>query len=96
MKKILIAFSTVTLLLLIVVPSAKVKADSPGRTLIVTMSNDPSANSVIVIDAATHTRLQTLSTNGKGGVGNNARGVKQYNDQLFAAVNNGSGTVALF
>jgi hypothetical protein len=96
MKKILMAFSTVTLLLLIVVPSAKVKADSPGRTLIVTMANDPSANSVIVIDAATRTRLQTLSTNGKGGVGNNARGVKQYNGQLFAAVNNGSGTVALF
>src|SRR5262249_50583687 len=26
----------------------------------------------------------------------NARGVKQYNGMLFAAVNNGSGTVALF
>src|SRR5207249_467383 len=62
----------------------------------ITMTNDPVANAVIIIDAATHARLQTLSTKGKGGVGGNARGVKQYNGRLFAAVNNGSGTVALF
>jgi hypothetical protein len=42
------------------------------------------------------TRLQTLSTNGKGGVTGNNRGVRQYQDQLFAAVNYGSGTVAVF
>ena len=95
MRKILIAFFTVALLL-IVNPSVRVKADNPQKTLIVTMTNDPAANAVIVIDAATHGRLQTLSTNGKGGAGGNARGVKQYNDRLFAAVNNGSGTVALF
>jgi hypothetical protein len=40
--------------------------------------------------------LQTLSTEGKGDVGGNARGVKQFNGELFAAVNNGSNTVALY
>ena len=44
--------------------------------------------------SSTHVLLQTLSTHGKGGVGGNARGVKQYNGELFAAVNNGSNTVA--
>src|ERR1051326_7516918 len=71
-------------------------ADGRHRTLLVTMTNDPSTNAVVVFDAATRSRLQTLSTNGKGGVGGNARGVKQYNGRLFAAVNNGSGTVAIF
>ena len=37
-----------------------------------------------------------LSTHGKGGVGGNAQGVKQYDGELFAAVNNGSDTVALY
>ena len=44
----------------------------------------------------THVLLQTLSTHGKGGVGGNARGVKQYDGELFAAVNNGSNTVAIY
>jgi hypothetical protein len=60
------------------------------------MTNDPGQNGLIVLDAVTHTRLQTISTKGKGGVSGNARGVKEYNGRLFAAVNNGSGTVALF
>jgi hypothetical protein len=94
-ENILIAIF-ITTLLLIAVPSAKVKADGPHKTLIITMTNDPTANALIVIDAATHTRLQTLSTNGKGGVSGNARGVREYNGRLLAAVNNGSGTVALF
>jgi len=64
--------------------------------LLVTSTNDPANNAVIVVDAATHARLQSLSTNGKNGVAGNARGVAQYNGRLFAAVNNGSGTVALF
>src|SRR5262249_31793208 len=33
---------------------------------------------------------------GKGGVSGNARGVAQFDGKLFAAVNNGSGTVAVF
>jgi hypothetical protein len=76
--------------------SAKMQAGGPPSTLVVTMTNDANANAVIVIDAATHARLQTLSTNGKGGVSGNARGVAQSEGQLFAAVNNGSGTVAVF
>jgi hypothetical protein len=82
--------------LLIGLSSAKVHTSGAKKTLIITMTNDAAANAVIVIDAATHGRLQTTSTNGKGGVGGNAGGVKQYNDELFAAVNNGSGTVAVF
>ena len=78
------------------VSSFPVHASDPQRTLVITMTNDPQYNAIIVVDAATHERLQTLSTNGKGGVGGNARGVDQYKGRLFAAVNNGSGTVALF
>jgi hypothetical protein len=95
MKKNLFAILCVGLLL-IVVSSAKVQAQGSQKILAVTMTNDPDANAVIVIDALTQARIQTLSTNGKGGVSNNARGVAQFDGRLFAAVNNGSGTVALF
>ena len=54
------------------------------------MTNDPVSNQIQVYDTSTKVLLQTLSTQGKGGVGGNARGVKQYNGELFAAVNNGS------
>jgi hypothetical protein len=64
--------------------------------LAVIMTNDPMANQIKVYDVDTHVLLQTLSTHGKGGVGGNARGVRQYNGELFAVVNNGSGTVALY
>ena len=84
------------IVLLTGVLSARVQADTSHKTLIITMTNDPVANAVVVIDAATHERLQTISTNGKGGVAQNAGGVKQYNGRLLAAVNNGSGTVAVF
>src|SRR5262245_46251008 len=95
MKNRLFVFLSV-IVLLTGVPSAKLHADGSQKTLIITMTNDSVANAVVVIDAATHARLQTISTNGKGGAGGNARGVKQYNGRLFAAVNNGSGTVAVF
>ena len=49
-----------------------------------------------VYDAATRTLIQTLSTEGRGGAGGNARGVRQYNGELIAAVNNGSNTVAVY
>jgi hypothetical protein len=74
----------------------RVKAEGSQSPLVVTMSNDPTNNQIMVIDAATHTRIQTLSASGKGGVAGNARGVTQYKNQLFAAVNHGSGTVAVF
>jgi DNA-binding beta-propeller fold protein YncE len=73
-----------------------IHASGHGRTLVVTMTNDQHANQIKVYDAASHALLQTLSTHGKGGVGGNARGIKQYDGKLVAAVNNGSGNVALF
>jgi len=73
-----------------------IHASGHGRTLVVTMTNDQNANQIKVYDAESHALLQTLSTHGKGGVGGNARGVKQYDGALVAAVNNGSGNVALF
>ena len=72
------------------------QADRRGLTLAITMTNDPSTNQIKVYDAESHVLLQTLSTRGKGGVGGNARGVRQLGGELFAAVNNGSGTVAVF
>ena len=81
-KHLFAALSAAVLIAGILVP---VYADGQQRTLLVTMTNDTSANAIVVFDAATHSRLQTLSTNGKGGVGGNARGVKQYHGLLFAA-----------
>jgi hypothetical protein len=95
MKNKLLAFFCLPLLL-IAIPFSYAQAEDSQKTLAITMTNDPTANAVIVVDAATHVRLQTLSTNGKGGVTQNARGVKQYKGRLFAAINNGSGTVAVF
>jgi hypothetical protein len=66
------------------------------RTLVITMSNNPDANALLVIDAQTGNLLQTVSTGGKGGVGGNARGVKSNGDRLLAAVNYKSGTVSIF
>jgi len=76
--------------------TAHVRADHRDSTLVVTMTNDPMANAIQVYDTGTHALIQTLSTHGKGGVGGNARGVRQYNGELFAAVNNGSNSVAVF
>ena len=68
----------------------------PGLTLAVIMTNDPTSNEIKVYDTSTNALVQTLSTGGAGGVAGNARGVKQYQGDLFAAVNNGSNTVALY
>ncbi len=65
-------------------------------TLAVVMTNDAQTNQIKVYDTRTQALLQTLSTQGKGGVGGNARGLKQIDGDLLAVVNNGSGTVALF
>jgi hypothetical protein len=75
---------------------SSVQASHRGRTLAVIMTNDATSNAIQVYDASTNVLLQTLSTRGQGGAGNNARGIRQYNGELFAAVNNGSSTVALF
>jgi hypothetical protein len=80
----------------VVAGATSARAEDRSRTLVVTMTNDPDVNQIKVYDAETHALLQTLSTHGKGGVGNNARGVNQRGGDLVAVVNNGSNTVALF
>ena len=60
------------------------------------MTNDPMVNEIKVYDTGTNVLIQTLPTHGKGGVGGNARGVKQYNGDIVAVVNNGSNSVALY
>jgi hypothetical protein len=92
----LIAVCTVGTLLVFGAGGSNVHANDRGRTFVVTMTNDPSANQIKVYDAQTHALLQTLSTNGKGGAAGNARGVRQRDGELVAAVNNRSNTVALF
>jgi hypothetical protein len=76
--------------------SATAHAKTTDTTFAVTMTNDPGSNELKVYDAGTGALLQTLSTQGKGGAGGNARGVRQYQGTLVAAVNNGSNTVAVF
>jgi hypothetical protein len=71
-------------------------ADPQQVTLAIVMTNDQTQNAIQVYDAATHTLLQTLPTNGQGGAGGNARGVRQFDGELFAAVNAGSNTIAIF
>src|SRR2546421_1247304 len=83
-------------LLMLAASMASVHADQRGTTLAVVMTNDPQANQIKVYDTRTQALLQTLSTQGAGGVGGNARGVKQLNGGLVAVVNYGSNSVALF
>jgi hypothetical protein len=92
----LIALCTTTALMIFAALGSNIRAEHRGRTLAVIMTNDPVSNQIQVYDASTQVLLQTLSTDGKGGAGGNARGVKQYQGELFAAVNNGSNTVALY
>lgn len=73
-----------------------VEAAKPDADIVVTMTNDPMDNRIQVYDVGSGALLQTLPTHGKGGVGGNARGVRQFDNRLVAVVNNGSGTVALF
>jgi hypothetical protein len=71
-------------------------AEPHGATLAVTMTNDPSANAIQVYDAGTHALVHQISTDGKGGANGNARGVRQFQGELVAVVNNGSNSVAVF
>jgi hypothetical protein len=73
-----------------------VQPEDRGLTLAAIMTNDPVSNQVNVYDTVSTALLQTLSAHGTGGVGGNARGVKQYKGEVFAAVNNGSNTVAVY
>lgn len=71
-------------------------AHDNDRTLAIVMSNDPTTNDIRVYDAQTKALLQKLPTKGQGGVGGNARGIRQLDGELVAAVNYGSNTVAIF
>jgi len=77
-------------------PPPGVEAKHEPLTLAVTMTNDSASNQIKIYDASTLDLLQTLSTNGIGGAAGNARGVRQFQGKLFAAVNNGSNSVAIF
>ena len=68
-----------------------------GQTLVLTSSNDPSANHVIVFKLNSEatpslTLVNTLPTGGKGGAGGNA-GAVQFRDETGAVVNYGSNTL---
>jgi hypothetical protein len=71
-------------------------SDYHNRDLAVVMTNGDAANTLKVYDARSGELLQELSTRGKGGAGNNARGVRQFEGRLVAAVNYGSNSVAIF
>src|SRR5262245_58722729 len=88
--------SATVVYLTIAAATTGIHASGHKRTLVVTMTNDQNSNQIRVYDAESHELLQTLSTRGKGGVGGNARGLKQHEGRLVAAVNNGSGNGALF
>src|SRR5215471_5391368 len=75
---------------------ATLHADPQQQTLAIVMTNDQTKNAIQVYDVATQALLQTLPTNGQGGAGGNARGVRQLDGELFAAVNAGSNTIAIF
>ena len=91
-----IVFCTTVVCVAFAAGGTGILASSHGRTLVVTMTNDPNSNQITVYDAATGALLQTLSTEGRGGAGGNARGIKQTDGRLVAVVNNGSNSVALF
>jgi hypothetical protein len=96
MSRRLLWWAAVALLVLVAGGAVVVHANHRETTFVLTMTNDPTSNAIKVYDARTHALIQTLSTRGKGGVGGNARGVKQYQGELFAAVNFGSNSVAVF
>ena len=92
----LVRIGSAAALLVFATGVASLEADHRAVTLAVTMTNDPVSNQIKVYDVGSRALLQTLSTHGKGGVGGNARGVKQYRGEIVAVVNNGSNTVALY
>jgi hypothetical protein len=91
-----VAFCSGVALAVLAVVVPRLHADHRERALVITMTNDANANQIKVYDAETRALIQTLSTHGKGGAGGNARGVKQLDGEVVAAVNNGSNTVAVF
>ena len=64
-----VALCSMAAVLIVVARGSNVHAEHPGRTLAVIMTNDPVANQIKVYDTSSEVLLQTLSTDGKGGVG---------------------------
>jgi hypothetical protein len=92
----LVTWCSAAVFLVTAAGASSVYAGPHGLILAVTMTNDPVNNAIQVYDTSAGALLQTLSAEGKGGDPGSARGVGQYNGELFAAVNNGSNTVAIF
>jgi hypothetical protein len=85
------------MLAVIFIAAAAAIADEHARSVfVVTSTNNPSGNAVVVfrLDAGTAllTLADTLSTGGKGGAGTNA-GVLQFRDEFGAVANFGSNSV---
>lgn len=85
--------SVFTLSVLLFGASATVNAANNSNVLVVTASNT-TQNQLLVYNAS-DSLIQTISTQGQGGVGGNAGGVAAHGD-LVAVVNFGSKSVALF
>jgi len=96
MSKRYMGWAALALSAMVVAGGVMVHADDRDDTLVVTMTNDPTANAIKVFDAGNGALLQTLSTRGAGGVSGNARGIKQNQGELLAPVNYGSNTVAMY
>ena len=85
--------SVLTLSVLLFGASANANTASNSNVLVITASN-AEQNQLLVYDSSDRL-IQTISTQGKGGVGGNAGGVATKG-QLAAAVNFGSKSVAVF
>ena len=99
MKKLLFLCATVLLVVTNAAQAANFNdhgndRDHDNKALVVTMSNDASANQLLVYDTAGNL-VQTVPTQGAGGVSGNAGGVMNQGD-IVAAINFNSQSVSLF
>ncbi len=88
--KRILAFSIILLIMAV----TTVQAANNQSTLVVTASNDPVANQLMVYDTSGNL-IQTVPTGGAGGVSGNAGGVMVQGDTV-AVVNFGSQSVSIF
>ena len=99
MKNQLLSIGGTLIMLCLAVASATAADRHHGEnTLVVTSTNDPNANEVVVFklnsgDTPSLTLVNTLPTGAKGGAGGNAGSV-QFRDETGAVVNYGSNTLS--
>lgn len=98
MKNQLSYISGMLIMLCLAVASATASdRNRDGGTLVVTSSNDPNANQIVVFklnsEGTSLTLVNTLSTGGKGGASGNA-GAVQFRNSIGAVVNHGSNTLS--